>query len=159
MKQKVKFSRYSLIVTAAILMFCFVGIILSLHNTVAIITSCVLTVGLISLGGLCPVSVKANDSGITIYRLLSKPKFFAYPDIESVETFYPSGGGIRLCGSDGFFGYWGYFSDIMIGTYSAYYGSRSHCFLVKMKKKGKQYVLGCTDPDAMIGYIRSQMEK
>lgn len=105
----------------------------------------------------CPVSVEANLSEIKLYRLLAKPKIFAYKDIQSVETCYPSAGGIRLCGSGGLFGYWGYFSDIMIGTYFGYYGSRSYCFLVKLKN-GKQYVLGCENPVAMVDYIKSNLK-
>ena len=89
-------------------------------------------------------------------RLTSRPRFFAYDDISFVDTCHPSAGGLRICGSGGAFGYWGYFSDIMIGTYFGYYGSRSHCFLIRLRN-GRQYVIGCDGPVALTGFIRKHI--
>lgn len=159
MKNRVKFSIFVQVITAVVILLCIVGEI-SLWNIHEKLIKFNLIMGAGIIAGLyyCPVSVEANLSEIKLYRLLAKPKIFAYKDIQSVETCYPSAGGIRLCGSGGLFGYWGYFSDIMIGTYFGYYGSRSYCFLVKLKN-GKQYVLGCENPVAMVNYIKSQTEQ
>lgn len=158
MKNKVKFSIFDQVITTVVILLCIVGEI-SLWNIHEKLIKFNLIMGAGIIAGLyyCPVSVEANLSEIKLYRLLAKPKIFAYKDIQSVETCYPSAGGIRLCGSGGLFGYWGYFSDIMIGTYFGYYGSRSYCFLVKLKN-GKQYVLGCENPVAMVDYIKSNLK-
>lgn len=158
MKNKVKFSIFVQVITTVVILLCIVGEI-SLWNIHEKLIKFNLIMGAGIIAGLyyCPVSVEANLSEIKLYRLLAKPKIFAYKDIQSVETCYPSAGGIRLCGSGGLFGYWGYFSDIMIGTYFGYYGSRSYCFLVKLKN-GKQYVLGCENPVAMVDYIKSNLK-
>lgn len=159
MKQTVKFSAYSLIVTAAVLILCVVGIFSLLVNVEKLILFCII-MGLATIVGLyyCPTAIEADESGITLHRLLSSPKVFRYDLIHTVDTCYPSAGGLRLCGSGGFFGYWGYFSDIMIGSYFGYYGSRSNCFLLKMKD-GKQYVLGCNNAVEMVAYVKMQMNQ
>lgn len=159
MYNKVKFSAFSIIATAIVLILFVIGTISLRHQTEDLILFCIIADGG-TLAGLyyCPRAVEADSMGITLYRLLSKPKYFDYDDIQSVDTCYPSGGSIRLCGSGGFFGFWGYFSDILIGTYFGYYGSRNYCFAVKLKS-GRQYVIGCSDPYAFTAYINSQMSK
>ncbi len=154
MTQKVKYSNYSIIVTAAILILFVVGIIALKDNKEAQMLFCII-LGLTTMAGLyyCPQSVEVNKSGITPHRLMSNPKRFPTDDIVSIDTFYPSAGGLKLCGSGGFFGYYGYFHDIMIGTYFGYYGSRGHCFLIKLKNS-KQYVIGCEDPVVLVDYYK-----
>lgn len=157
MKQKVRFSVYSLVVTAVVLLLFIVGIFSLLGNEEKLILFCVI-MGSVTIVGLyyCPTSIEAEEYGVTLHRLLSSPKVFPYDTIDIVDTCYPSAGGIRLCGSGGYFGYWGYFSDIIIGTYFGYYGSHSYCFLVKLKN-GKQYVIGCENPVAIVDYIKSHI--
>ena len=159
MNNKVKFSIFSLIITAAVIILSVAGIVSVRHNTEEVVIGS-LIVGAVVIAGLyyCPVSVEANRSEIKLHRFLAKPKVFAYKDIAAVDTCYPSAGGIRLCGSGGCFGYWGYFSDIMIGTYFGYYGSRSSCFLVRLNN-GRQYVLGCENPVAMVDYIKTYIAR
>lgn len=159
MKNKVKFSIYALAITVVVMILFIVGEI-SLWDNTEKLARFNLIMGTAIIAGLyyCPISVEANRSEIKLYRLLAKPKVFAYKDVQAVDTCYPSAGGLRLCGSGGCFGYWGYFSDIMVGTYFGYYGSRSHCFLVKLKN-GKQYILGCENPVAMVNHIKSFMNE
>lgn len=159
MKQKIKFSAYSLIVTAVVLVLCVVGTFSLWGNAEKLTLFCIIMGG-VTLAGLyyCPKSINANESSITLHRLLSSPKVFTINSIQTVDTCYPSAGGLRVCGSGGFFGYWGYFNDIMIGSYFGYYGSRSSCILLKLKD-GKQYVLGCENPSAMVDYINSLFKK
>lgn len=159
MRNRIKFSVYSLIITVVVLVLCVVGIFSLLYDTYRLIMFCVI-MGTAIVAGLfyCPRSVEADNSGIILNRLLSRPKFFAYADIGSADICYPSAAGLRLCGSGGFFGYWGYFSDIMIGTYFGYYGSRDNCFLIRLKN-GRQYVVGCEDAVAMVGFVKSQIDK
>lgn len=159
MKQKIKFSAYSLIITAVVLILCVVGIFSLICNVEKLTLFCII-MGCATFAGLyyCPISLRANESSVTLYRLISSPKVFNYSDIQTIDICYPSAGGLRLCGSGGFFGYWGYFNDIMIGSYFGYYGSRSNCILIKLKD-GKQYVLGCENPSAMVDYINPLIKK
>lgn len=148
---------FSLVITILVLILFVVGIVSLIDNPTKLTQLCVIF-GVIIFAGLfyCHLSVEANRESVVLNRFLSGRKSFRMKDILSVDTCYPSAGGLRLCGSGGFFGYWGYFSDIMIGTYFGYYGSRSNCFLIKMKD-GKQYVVGCEDAVAMVEYIRSNL--
>ena len=157
MKNKIRFSVVSTIITIFVLVVFVVGIIALIGNTDKLIVFCCI-LGAMIIAGLfyCPKSVEANGSGITLYRLLSLPKFIEYAEIQSVDTCYPSSVGFRLCASGGFFGYWGYFKDPLIGTYFGYYGSRDSCFLIKLKN-GMQYIIGCENAVAMVEYINSQM--
>ncbi len=157
MKQKVKFSTYSLIITAVVLVLSVVGIFSLVGNVDKLTIFCII-MGLATIAGLyyCPISIEANASGVKLNRLLSGAKCFHYDEIETVDTCYPSAGGLRLCGSGGFFGYWGYFSDIMIGSYFGYYGSRNNCFMIKLKN-GKQYVIGCDNAISIVDYINGKL--
>lgn len=159
MKQKVKFSVYSLVITAVFLILYLVGILSLLGNIEKLTLFCII-MGTVTIAGLyyCPKSIEANEYGVTFHRLISSPKVFPYNAIQFVDTCYPSAGGLKLCGSGGFFGYWGYYSDIMIGSFIGYYGSRSNCILIRMKD-GKQYVLGCENAVAIVKYIISQKNK
>lgn len=158
MKQKVRFSKYSIIITAGILLLFVVGLIALIGETKELVIFSFIF-GIMIISGLyyCPVSVEANGTAVILHRMMSSPKVFPLDKFQSVDTCYPSAGGIKLCGSGGFMGYWGYFNDIMIGTYFGYYGSRSNCILIKMKD-GKQYILGCGNPMAMVNYLKSQMK-
>lgn len=158
MKQKVKFSAYALIITAAVMILSVVGIFSLIDAGEKLALFCIIMGATIAFGlYYCPKSIEATESGITLHRLLSAPKVFNYNSIQAVDTCYPSLGGLRLCASGGFFGYWGYFSDIMIGSYFGYYGSRSNCVLVKLKG-GKQYVLGCENPALFVSFVNQKLQ-
>lgn len=159
MKNKVRFSAFCKGITVTVLALFVAGIVALRDEPGQLAFFCVLIIPT-TLAALyfCPRTVEATSSGVTLRRLLGAPKVFTYDSVSEVDTCYPSLGGIRLCGSGGFFGYWGYFSDIMFGTYFGYYGSRDRCFLLKLKN-GRQYVIGCEDPHAMVDYIRSQMAR
>lgn len=105
------------------------------------------------LSGLkyCPLSVETGKEGVILHRPFG-PKTFRYDDIASVETCRPSPGGLRVFGSGGFMGFWGYFNDITIGNYFGYYAMLSQCFLITTKE-GHKYVLSCEDRDEMVKAI------
>ncbi len=115
--------------------------------TLGILFLCLLTVGLF----YCPVSLETTDHTLIIHRVL-KDKVIPYSEIAAADYCYPSAGGLRLCGSGGFMGYWGYFHDIIIGNYFGYYGNQKNCILIKLNS-GKQYVLGCEDREAILNII------
>lgn len=77
--------------------------------------------------------------------------------ITSVELYSPTMASRRICGSGGWFGYYGWFKDPSIGKYFAYYGKASDCFLVTLKD-GKKYVLGCEASDEIVEYINKYIK-
>lgn len=155
MKSKVKFSAFSLIITAIVIIAFIVGIIVSLSNIKEALILFAVLAGMI-LSGLfyCPVSIEAAGDKLSIHRPL-RNKTIEYTTISSADRCYPSAGGLRLCGSGGFMGYWGYFNDIVIGTYFGYYGNHSQCILIRLKD-GKQYVVSCCQPDEMVAAIAAK---
>ena len=158
MKSKVHFSTYCIIITIVVPAALLTGILTHLHSIVLpTLLTIALTVGVVAAGlYYCPVSVSVNPRELMIHRLLSGDKTFPLADIVEVDTCYPSAGGIRLCGSGGFFGYWGYFRDIAIGQYFGYYADRSQCFYIKLKNK-RQYVISCKNHVEMVEAIRKNI--
>ncbi len=90
MKNRVKFSNLSKFLTVAVVVIFIIGFFAGLPDD-GLIFYCIVVAGTL-LSGLyyCPVSVEADKTGITLHRLMSKPKRFPYKDIKLVETCYPS---------------------------------------------------------------------
>ena len=102
-----------------------------------------------------PMSIAVNDRELSINRSL-KIKTIPLSEISDVRLSPPTLGERRICGSGGFFGYWGWFSQRDIGRYFAYYGKASDCFLVTLKD-GRKYLLGCKDAPSMVAAIQSRL--
>ena len=158
MKSKVRFSAYCVIVTVAVVALFLIGIVATRHQSDKCIGLSVIAV-VTTLAGLfyCQMSVSSVSNSVKILRLLSGCMTFKYSDIEAVDTCYPSAGGLRLCGSGGFFGYWGYFSDILIGQYFGYYADRRQCLYIKLKNK-KQYVISCENHIEIVKTIQRSLK-
>lgn len=158
MKSKVHFSAYCIAITVAVIAALLIGIVATRHQTDKCVLLTVIT-AFTTLAGLfyCPVSVSVDSDSVKVHRLISGCKSFRYSDIETVDTCYPSAGGLRLCGSGGFFGYWGYFSDILIGQYFGYYADRSQCFYIKLKNQ-RQYVISCDNHIEMVKTIQKNLK-
>lgn len=159
MKRPVIISPFCLILTILTIIL-LIGILvytIRFSNSLAgIITlSVLLLIVLISTLIFSPVSISADDDSVSVNRPL-KTKRIPYSEIESVMLCPPTMSERRLCGSGGFFGYWGWFREPSIGKYFAYYGKASDCFLVKLKD-GNQYLLGCRNPDEMVKYISGHL--
>ena len=158
MKSKVKFSAFCIGITSIVIIAVIVGIIVSLDNIKdAVILFAVLVGMILSSLFYCPISIEADSDNLKIHRVL-KTKSFDYNRIAHLDRCYPSGGGLRLCGSGGFMGYWVYFSDIVIGTYFGYYGTHTQCILIRLTD-GKQYVVSCQNPDEMVAEINRRCGK
>ncbi len=156
MKQQVVLSTYSwmatIICTFLNLFFIFFNqppCLIQLLLTVLLIV--VYTVGLFYM----PMSISADKDAIYVNRSL-KIKTIPIEDVKSVRLSPPTMGAIRICGSGGFLGYWGWFKERDLGKYFAYYGRSSDCFLVELKD-GRKYMLGCKNPQKMVEYIKSQL--
>lgn len=157
MKSKVKLSTYCKVITSVVTIALMTGIIMMWGEGDKWILLCVITVGLIgSALFYSPRSLEAGDSVLKIHRIL-RTKEIPYTAIVSVDRCLPSAGGIRLCGSGGYMGYWGYFHDMMIGAYFGYYGAYDQCMLLRLRN-GRQYVVSCVEPDLMASAIRSHLD-
>lgn len=158
MKSKVHFSFYCITITIVVMAALLIGIFTTRQETDKCALLTIITV-IVAFAGLfyCPIRVCVNANSIKIHRLLSGCKTIKISDIEAVDTCYPSAGGLRLCGSGGFFGYWGYFSDILIGQYFGYYADRGQCFYIKLKNK-KQYVISCENHIEMVKTIQMNLK-
>lgn len=98
-----------------------------------------------------PVWLRLTDKSLDVVRYL-KVKSIPIDQIKSVRLCPPTMGEKRICGSGGFAGYWGWFSEKDLGKYFAYYGKASDCFLVTLKN-GKKYMLSCKDAPEMVDAI------
>lgn len=158
MKSKVKLSLFSSVITIVVTIALIAGVFVDWDKQkgdALILLAILVTLLIVSLY-YYPQSIEATDKELVIHRQF-KDKVFPYSSIKSVDRCYPSIGGLRLCGSGGFFGYWGYFTDIVIGNYFGYYGNRSQCILVKLTD-GKQYVISCEQPDEMIHTVSTHLK-
>lgn len=103
----------------------------------------------------CPLSVKVDDEAVTVNFPLRR-RSFPLSDIASAEDVQPTMGEWRICGSAGFFGYWGWFDNKVIGRYFAYYGRGSECFIIRLRS-GQIYMLGCEDHATVLQHIQSRI--
>lgn len=151
MKKKVNLSTWCIMMTVIglivlLVAFYFAKATLAIYMVVgALVVLC--------FTALCymPLSISVKNGELNINRPL-KIKSIPLSLITSVELYSPTMASRRICGSGGWFGYYGWFKEPSIGKYFAYYGKASDCFLVTLKD-GKKYVLGCEAPDEIVEYI------
>ncbi len=156
MRSKIAFSRFASILTAVLFVLLFVGCIASIHNKTSFVMILSVYVVLIVCALLYGTAyVEATPDKIILGSLLRR-KTILMRDVAGVELFQPTMGAIRIFASGGFMGYWGFFKEGDLGRYYAFYGKSSDCFLVRLKN-GDKYVLGCTNPESMVDYIKSQI--
>lgn len=155
MKEKVALSGWSkgltvamVILTTAILLFvCVYG-----SETQTIIMSGVVVILYVTPLLYSPLSIETDDDSLTVNRTLCK-KSLPMKDIRSVAAHQPTLAEKRICGSGGWFGYWGWFSEPATGKYFAYYGKASDCFMVTIKD-GRKYLLGCENKRRIIEAVK-----
>lgn len=103
----------------------------------------------------CPLSVEVDDEAVTVNFPL-RHRSFKLSDIASAEDVQPTMDEWRICGSGGFFGYWGWFDNKVLGRYFAYYGRGSECFIIRLRS-GQIYMLGCEDHAAVLRWIQARI--
>ena len=157
MKQQVKLSTFSFISTIACLVL-LIGCTFIIPEIEWQIGWSIFVVIMLVIS-LCymPMSIGADENAIYINRSL-KIKAIPMADVVSVKLCPPTMGAIRVCGSGGFLGYWGWFKERDLGKYFAYYGKASDCFLVELSN-GHKYMLGCQNTLEMVEYIAKQIKK
>lgn len=104
----------------------------------------------------CPLSLLLTDNAIELTRACAPIKEIPLAEIKSVRLHTPSIGAIRICGSGGFLGFWGWFQERNIGKYFAYYGKRSDAFLIELID-GRKYMLGCKNAKEMVDAINLRL--
>ena len=158
MKQSVKLSAYSFFITILSLTILIAGMVLQLHNdneTAAyVLAGIIIFICLLSLF-YSPLSVSVDDKSLNVIRSL-RVKSIPLNEIGSICLFQPTMGERRTCGSGGWFGYWGRFYDRETGRYFAYYGKASDCFLVRLRD-GRQYVIGCRNPQTIVDAVNKEI--
>ena len=102
-----------------------------------------------------PLSVEVDTETVTVNFPL-RHRSFKLNDIASAEDVQPTMGEWRICGSGGFFGYWGWFDNKVLGRYFAYYGRGSECFIIRLRSD-QIYMLGCEDHAAVLRWIQSRI--
>ncbi|MDE6637236.1 MAG: PH domain-containing protein [Muribaculaceae bacterium] len=105
----------------------------------------------------CPMYLRLTDKSLNVETSI-RTKSFALSEIEEVKICPPTMSEKRICGSGGFFGYWGWFSEPSIGKYFAYYGMASQTFLIRLRS-GRQYMLGCRDAAEMAKELEKLLQR
>lgn len=151
MKQKVKLSKTSKVITAITLLL-LIGVIIYFIDegqTAAAMTICGVTV-LCCAGAAfyMPESVWVTKTDLII-KFPLRIKTIPLSSIESAELFTPSKSTLRICGSGGFYGYWGWFYNRSTGRFFAYSGNFSEGILIRLTS-GRQYLIGCDAPSALL---------
>lgn len=141
--------------SASCLILLFVVLYYSNNDIITYIICAVLVLWMALALYYMPMSISCNGNELDIRRSL-RIKRIPLSDIESVTVCPPTMAERRICGSGGWFGYWGWFSEPSIGKYFAYYGKSSECFLVTLKS-GRKYLLGCENMQDMVDYIQKQL--
>lgn len=156
MKKRIELSTWCVVMTAlgSVILF---G---ALYFSEVIIARIFVMAALVLLCGAAlfymPLSISVDKHNLNINRPL-RIKSIPLSDISTVELCAPTMAERRLCGSGGWFGYWGWFKEPTIGKYFAYYGKASDCFLVTLKN-GKKYLLSCKQPKEMVDEIQKCLQ-
>lgn len=155
MKRRVVLSGYCFATSAIIIaLLCGISVYVAKQpdHIVPLILLCVIIIGLVVATLIyMPLTVSEDGSNLCIRRPL-RSKRIPVSEISSVKLCQPTVAEKRICGSGGFFGWYGWFSEKDLGKYFAYYGKASDCFLVTLKS-GKKYMLGCEDAPEMVKRI------
>lgn len=99
-----------------------------------------------------PMAITLDEDSLRVQRPL-RIKTIPLSEIENIKMCPPSMGEKTICGSYGFMGHYGWFSEKDLGKYFAYYGKSSDCFLVTLKD-GKKYMLGCQDAPEVVETVK-----
>lgn len=154
--RRVAWSNYVTIMTVVVCLI-FVGLSFvaeDAHIPVILFAS----IGIVFIGALyySPVAVTVDRRKVTIRRLLT-PKHIAVQDIARVSLFQ-STMDVRISGSGGFFGYYGWFRNREIGKYFAYIGKWKDTFLIELKS-GRKYVVSCNQPEVIVKCIMDRLSE
>lgn len=158
MKHKVKLSVFSIVETLIVLAM-LAGLIWYFadkdkEGILYVLSACVAAWCLLALY-YAPMAVSVNEKNLCVHRNL-EVKCIPLSEIESIKLCQSTMAERRICGSGGFCGYWGWFSERDLGKYFAYYGKASDCFFV-IFKDGRKYMLGCENPGEIVEAVERRI--
>lgn len=158
MKRRVELSTWSVMLTViSTAMLCAIAYyaIRSGGRNTGLLVIAILVVWLLLALFYMPVAISVDDKDVCIHRPL-RIKSIPFTEIADVQLTPPTMAERRICGSGGFLGYWGHFSERDLGRYFAYYGRSSDTFLLTLKN-GRKYMLGCTDAPTLAAAITHRL--
>ena len=154
MKQRVRLSTFSIMLSGIVMIILLCAFYFSNSAVSISIISAIIIIWCALALYYMPLSVSVSDGELCVNCTI-RTKRIPLREIGSIERLPATMLGRRIFGSDGWFGYWGWYRDKSLGKYFAYYGNETDCFSVRLNN-GKKYVLGCDNPDAIINYIQSK---
>ncbi|MDE6741915.1 MAG: PH domain-containing protein [Muribaculaceae bacterium] len=159
LKKRVKLSGWSTAMTIFTMVF-LIGICIWQFHETENEFYCWLLLGIVAVWSFStlfysPMYIILNEDSINVETLMHVRRF-PLDEIVSVKICEPTMSEHRICGSGGYFGYWGWFREPSIGKYFAYYGKASQTFLIRLKS-GRQYMLGCRDSKEMAKALADQL--
>ncbi len=155
MKQKVSLSLFSITLSGIMMIILLCALYFSNSPvSISIISTIIIVWSSLALYYM-PLSVSVCDGKLRVSCTI-RTKQIPIREISSIERLQATMLGRRVFGSDGWFGYWGWYRDKTLGKYFAYYGNEADCFIIRLNN-GKQYVLGCDNPDTIVNYIKSKI--
>lgn len=101
-----------------------------------------------------PLYIVVNENGILLKRVVGKIHF-PYNEIVFVDRF-SSVVNVRLCGSGGFLGHLGVYSNRNFGIYQSYVENPKDAFIIIRRDK-KKFVLSCNDSENVIQQIHNKI--
>ena len=154
MKQQVTWNWLAVILTLGTMLLLVIGMMATRDDPTKYYFLGFLLLGLLAMNWFySPRAIATEDNSIVVCRRLKRKKL-QFSDIKSISYYTPQVfSGLKLCGSGGFGGYWGWYSAADIGTYFAYFGDPNSCFLIELKN-GRKYVLGCDNPESIIEEVK-----
>ena len=161
-KQPCNWSRYSIVVT---IIFVVVTVLLGCFSTDGdsprywAVNICRYAFVLAILSGLyyCPRSVEITPSRLVIRRLLTK-KYIPVGEIVVVAPYQRTMNFVRVCGSGGVFGFWGWFRNQELGRFFVYATSLKQLVVITLAS-GRKYVISCENSQEMAAQIQLRMHK
>lgn len=161
MKQHVSLSTYCITVTIIALLLLGGLFTYGLFNSeqwVVTLVGIMIAIALLSSLFYMPVTISVNRESVIINRPLCD-KELRMDEIKSIKLMQPSAlSTSRLCGSNGMFGYWGWFRDNEHGRYFAYYGKVRDCFIIELRN-GRKYMLSCDNCRIVTNYIQQYLNE
>lgn len=156
MKQKITLSTDSILLSGMVLIVLLVTLYLAKNLILISIISFLVIIGSILALIYMPMSIGADNTYLYINRSLFS-KRIPFKGIETICLYQSDEPGVSIFSSNGWFGNWGWYRNKNLGKYFSYNGSNQNSIYVRTKS-GKQYMLGCENPQSIINHVKSKMQ-
>lgn len=160
--QKSKWSRFCIVTTVLILAVVIVTAFMPLYNeaernnTIISIVCGVAFMEMVVMGlYYCPKSVCVTGNQLLINRFFS-PKKILLNDIASVELYSGSTRFLKVCGSGGMFGFYGWYKNQELGRFFIYATNLKELICITLMS-GKKYMISCEDAQSMYKEINLRL--